>query len=310
MCSGTLWFIKANSFEEKKTSVFLMGPWSAVSLVEIMSFVALHNLKEYRQMRSIVERIPIYCVFGDTVMRSISQTMPESLEALSKIRGLTKDKCDMYGEDILRLIRTSHVIHRPTGAGGDRRGGGPQVPAVVLRHKLPAFKKKSPDQHTIWGGTKPVKDLGQSINTSSYRLHGISTGKEGIYVLELAQGRVYVGHSNDVRRRIQQHMSGQGSAFTKCFPPTGIMLPRLGCVTGSAEAAERDETLRYMFLRGIDFVRGWRYVRVSMPEEEHQDAEENIRELFDLCRRCGHPGHFITHCKANFDRLGRPCQKP
>ena len=86
-----------------------------------------------------------------------------------------------------------------------------------------------------------------------------------------------------------------------------VLLPRLGRVTGSAEAAERDETLRYMFLRGIQLVRGWRYVRVDMPQEDFDDAEGNIRELFDLCRRCGHPGHFITGCKANFDRLGRPC---
>jgi predicted GIY-YIG superfamily endonuclease len=136
---------------------------------------------------------------------------------------------------------------------------------------------------------------------------GIPANKAGVYVLELSQGRVYVGHSSDVKRRIQQHMAGQGSAFTKAFPPTGVLLPRLGRVTGSAEAAERDETLRYMFLRGIQLVRGWRYVRVNMPQEELDDAEGNIRELFDLCRRCGHPGHFITGCKANFDRLGRPC---
>ena len=146
------------------------------------------------------------------------------------------------------------------------------------------------------------------INTAPQRIPGIPAGKEGVYILELAQGRVYVGHSSDMRRRMQQHMAGQGSAFTKAFPPTGVILPRLGCVTGSAEAAERDETLRYMFLRGIQLVRGWRYVRVEMPEQEMEDAEGNIRELFDLCRRCGHPGHFITHCKANFDRLGRPCK--
>jgi predicted GIY-YIG superfamily endonuclease len=133
-------------------------------------------------------------------------------------------------------------------------------------------------------------------------------GKEGIYILELAQGRVYVGHSSDMRRRLQQHMSGQGAAFTKAFPPTGVLLPRLGKVTGSAEAAGRDETLRYMFLRGIPLVRGWKYTRVYMADDEQRDAEENIRELFDLCRRCGHPGHFVTQCKANFDRNGRPCQ--
>jgi hypothetical protein len=102
-------------------------------------------------------------------------------------------------------------------------------------------------------------------------------------------------------------MAHQGSAFTKAFPPTGVLLPRLGCVTGALEAAERDETLRYMFLRGIQLVRGWKYSRVYMTEQEIQDAEENIRELHDLCRRCGHPGHFVTQCKATFDRLGRKC---
>lgn len=284
-----------------------MGPWATFSFVEIMSMIALHNLKEYRQMRSVVERIPIYCVFGDTVMRSISQTMPDSMDALSRIRGLTPEKRDQYGEDILRLVRASSLA----SAGVAKRGGGGTgvaQPAVILRHKLPYFKKKYPESRTLSsGGGRPVKDLGQELNLSAQRLRGIPMGREGIYILELAQGRVYVGHSCDVRRRIQQHMSGQGAAFTKAFPPTGIILPRLGCVTGSAEAAERDETLRYMFLRGIDFVRGWRYVRVYMQEAEQQDAEENIRELFDLCRRCGHPGHFVTHCKANFDRLGRPC---
>jgi predicted GIY-YIG superfamily endonuclease len=287
-----------------------MGMLSAVSFVEIMSILALNNLKDYRQMRSLVDRVPLYCVFGDTVMRSISQTMPTTIEALGEIRGLTSEKRDMYGEDIIRLVRASAVMIEPP-QGVDKRGvmgRAQQAPAVVLRHRAPVFKKKSPDPHAVWGPARAVKDFGQILNTSSQRLRGVPMGKEGVYVLELAQGRVYVGHSCDVRRRIQQHMSGQGSAFTKCYPPTGIMLPRLGCVTGSAEAAERDETLRYMFLRGIGHVRGWRYVRVTMPDDELQDAEENIRELFDLCRRCGHPGHFITHCKANFDRLGHACK--
>ena len=38
-------------------------------------------------------------------------------------------------------------------------------------------------------------------------------------------------------------MTGTGSAFTKAFPPTGNLLPRLGNVRGNGDAAERDETL-------------------------------------------------------------------
>ena len=256
------------------------------------SMSLLVNLKEYRQLRSIHDQIPLYCVFGDTVIKSIAEDRPRSKEGLQSIRGFTDEKFRRYGEDILKLVRRA----KPEAET--------KAPLVMVRH---ARKVSALDPWTRRRALLKTFDVGR-INTATKRIPGIPAGKEGVYVLELAQGRVYVGHSSDLKRRIQQHMAGQGSAFTKAFPPTGVILPRLGCVTGSAEAAERDETLRYMFLRGIPVVRGWRYVRVQMPDEEIQDAEENIRELFDLCRRCGHPGHFITHCKANFDRLGRPCK--
>ena len=101
---------------------------------------------------------------------------------------------------------------------------------------------------------------------------------------------------------------------------------------GSGDAAERDETLRYMLLRGVQNVRGWRYVAVNLTLAEQDDAEANIRELFDLCRRCvpswlftspglvvihvtwanrdscscGYSGHFQSSCKATWDRNGKP----
>ena len=255
----------------------------------LLSMSLLTHLREFRRTASLKECVPLYCVFGDTVIKSITEEMPQTPEALGRIRGLTEDKREKYGEEILRLVA------RARGAGGVDKALAPS-PRVMVRHARPRAAILRPF------------DVKERVNTGVRRIPGIPAGKEGVYILELAQGRVYVGHSSDMRRRLQQHMAGQGSAFTKAFPPTGVLLPRLGCVTGSPEAAERDETLRYMFLRGIPLVRGWRYVRVDMPDAEVQDAEENIRELFDLCRRCGHPGHFVTQCKANFDRLGRPCK--
>ena len=266
--------------------------WSASVLVQSTAVMLLSSLKQYRQMRSAAEKVPIYCVFGDTVIRSIAQDRPTTEQALREIRGLTDDKCARYGEDILALVRAARPDEPPPAA---------KPPAVVMR------AGKWPRRRSSSFPSRPALDISQAISTASRRIPGVPAGKEGIYILELAQGRVYVGHSGDVRRRIQQHMAGQGAAFTKAFPPTGVLLPRLGCVTGSPEAAERDETLRYMFLRDIQLVRGWRYVQVQLPEKEQQDAEENIRELFDLCRRCGHPGHFVTQCRANFDRRGRAC---
>lgn len=248
------------------------------------------SLRDYRQLKSSVDKIPIYCIFGDTVLRSIAHARPVSKQALLSISGFTEEKIERYGDDIVRLVQTTKELPAPPCTKKPK----PIVPPVIVRHGTTRQQTFEPFQKKTRARTQP-------LSHPSYK-------DEGVYILELAQGRVYVGHSTDRRRRIQQHMAGQGSAFTKAFPPTGVVLPRLGCVSGSPEAAERDETLRYMFLRGIPVVRGWKYVRVDMSDEEMQEAEANIRELFDFCRRCGHPGHFIHQCKASFDRLGRPCK--
>ena len=117
-------------------------------------------------------------------------------------------------------------------------------------------------------------------------------------------GRVYVGCSRHVDQRIAQHLSGLGSAFTRMFKPTGVRLPRLGNLSGNGDGPERDETLRYMVQRGTRLVRGWKYTLVDMRQADLIDAEANIRELSDLCRRCGHLGHFVADCRMAFDRLG------
>lgn len=293
----------------------------------------LARLKDYRQTRSALEKVPIYCVFGDTVISTIAHSRPLTMQALLSVRGLTPEKCDQYGRDILQLVLQTSGHERPPS---------PPPAAVVMRHS------KSSSDGVSWEKTaRIVGPLSASSSggggggrrrgakrkllqhlaprapfvsvpalpppSSLMDKHGLTMmqlpahADDHVYVLELSHGRVYVGRSSDWRRRLTQHISGSGSAFTKAFPPTGTLLPRLGCVTGSAEAAERDETLRYMFLRGINVVRGWKYTRVQMSEDDYQDAEENIRELFDLCRRCGCPGHFVTQCRAAFDRLGRPC---
>jgi hypothetical protein len=77
-------------------------------------------------------------------------------------------------------------------------------------------------------------------------------------------------------------------------------------VHGGGDAAERDETLRYMEKFGIENVRGWRYVQTTLSPYDKADIEMNIRELFDLCRRCGKKKHFIGDCKETEDRNGKP----
>jgi hypothetical protein len=90
-----------------------------------------------------------------------------------------------------------------------------------------------------------------------------------------------------------------GAAFTRLHHPTGRLLKRLGTLSGTekGDGPERDETLRWMRKLGPERVRGWKFVRSSkLTQAELQEVENNIRELFDLCRICGKEGHFAARC--------------
>lgn len=128
---------------------------------------------------------------------------------------------------------------------------------------------------------------------------------QAVYVLELEGGRVYVGKSQNVSRRAEQHTGGRGAAFTKLYRPTGRLLPRLGSLDGDGDGPERDETLRQMEARGCNMVRGWKFTGRTLTAQDRAEIEANVRELRDLCRRCGREGHFSHACEHATDRHGK-----
>ena len=156
--------------------------------------------------------------------------------------------------------------------------------------------------------TKTSKDtLGAAANSSKKRAAAGASGCCGsskVYVLELQGGYVYVGKtSRGIATRLAEHMDTsrrfRGAAFTKLHPPTGRMLKRLGNLEGDGDGPERDETLRQMRKHGPQRVRGWKYVRSGLlGAAELQEIETNMREVFDLCRKCGKKGHFTMQCPA------------
>ena len=115
----------------------------------------------------------------------------------------------------------------------------------------------------------------------------------GIYVLELQGGKIYVGKSNNITARIQEHKDGRGCEFA-CHVVQRLV-PHIE-YTDDFESWERAETLFWMSVKGVDKVRGWLYTMTHLTKEQRKHAFEQICERYDLCRRCGKAGHFISEC--------------
>ena len=288
----------------------------------------METLRQYRTDQAYQRAIPPATVFSNKLLSSIVSARPNTLTALLKLHGIGPTRCQNYGRDIVRFVNLDskgrRVKDKMTAIRAARK---PEAKGRMITKESRGTLRARTTAKKARKAKKPAKTIGPLTQTTKivtsrfFPLPGreqvpqsaqiilprrLPFPKTSVYILELDDGRVYVGSSKDVPRRLSQHAAGSGSAYTRLYRPTGVQLPRLGNVEGDGDAAERDETLRYMMLRGVPFVRGWKFARVNMPPEEYDEAEANIRELFDLCRRCGYKGHFCTHCRATFDRLGRP----
>jgi hypothetical protein len=193
-------------------------------------------------------------------------------------------------------------------SSGLQEGLGICVASIINPKPKTAVKKKSVKccpQHSKTVAKNAVKrktNAASKTEANSKKNAASKTVATDIYVLELAGGYVYVGKSSNVTRRLGQHMDGKGAAFTRIFKPTGCRLPRLGTLSGAGDGPERDETLRQMDARGAHKVRGWKFCSRKLSKTDLCEIENNIRELKDLCRRCGRSGHFAAHCRFTTDR--------
>ena len=128
------------------------------------------------------------------------------------------------------------------------------------------------------------------------------TGKQtNIYILRLEAGKYYVGKSDNVIHRYQQHLEGIGSAWTRKYKPISLVK-----TIEKASPFDEDRYVKeYMSRYGIDHVRGGSYVEVEL-SEFHKDAlNMELWAAKDLCTQCGRAGHFVKYCYAKTDVSGK-----
>lgn len=124
----------------------------------------------------------------------------------------------------------------------------------------------------------------------------------GVYVLELQRGFFYVGKSFDTQRRIQQHVYGKDTSYwCKKYGPLIQVHAPITPYTKDMDTWERDELLARMMKHGFHCVRGWQILDPT--EALSPGSYHTIRNLImgnqDLCRTCGHFGHFALECETS-----------
>jgi len=126
-----------------------------------------------------------------------------------------------------------------------------------------------------------------------------------IYILRLEGGRYYIGKSDNVLNRYQQHLNGYGSAWTKKYKP--VSLER---TIENVSSFEEDKiTKEYMSKYGIDKVRGGSYVEVELSDFHKAAIQMETWGAKDLCTQCGRAGHFVSKCYATTDVDGNKLEE-
>lgn len=66
--------------------------------------VLMERLREWRTKRAQETGIRSHIIFSNAVLHAIAEAMPRSLDGLLAVRGVSQDKCQQYGAEILAIV--------------------------------------------------------------------------------------------------------------------------------------------------------------------------------------------------------------
>tara|TARA_B100000035_G_C20997918_1_gene553398 strand:+ start:334 stop:846 length:513 start_codon:yes stop_codon:yes gene_type:complete len=112
-----------------------------------------------------------------------------------------------------------------------------------------------------------------------------------VYILKLNNNKYYIGKTNNLNKRIQQHQNNTGASWTKNNKIKDILKFK-----NKYKFLELEKTLEYMHKYGIDNVRGSMFTKYNLSIDDKITAAKLYCELNDLCRKCGSKNHFVKQC--------------
>lgn len=127
-----------------------------------------------------------------------------------------------------------------------------------------------------------------------------------IYCLLLENDKYYIGKTKNPQYRLEDHLKGRGSSWTRLHKPIKLIE-----LINNCDDYDEDKYVRiYMDKYGIDNVRGGSFSKIKLSQNTRKQLEIMSRGTSDKCFKCGEKGHFSMGCrggsKANNKKIVRP----
>lgn len=123
-----------------------------------------------------------------------------------------------------------------------------------------------------------------------------------IYVLKLENDKYYVGKTQNIEKRMDDHFNGNGSVWTKKYKPISI-------IEKFKEKSQFDEdnvTKTYMQRHGIENVRGGSYTTMTISDETKKILMKEFATANNKCFKCNN-NHLSKNCSMSSDEEWTDC---
>ena len=148
---------------------------------------------------------------------------------------------------------------------------------------------KNPDAYSKTGAPMYTNRNSQNINKKTY-----------IYKLNLEYGKKYIGKTQNLDKRMNDHFSGNGSKVTQKFKPINgeVIDETYGYISSEVE---HYHTEQYIKKYGYKNVRGGYYTNSQTLEKNKKTKSKKTK---NNCYKCGRAGHMSYDCYASTHKNG------